>query len=476
MSPHNKTIPLSRREALRTAGCGFGMMAFTALASSIARAVDVPAPSITGGILKQLHHKPRAKQVIFLFLNGGCSSIDSFDYKPSLIKFDGQPLPGGSTKTERKTGNLMKSPFSWKQYGQSGKWISEIWPNLGERVDEMCFIHSIVSDIPNHEPSILMMHTGHNQTGRPSMGSWLTYGLGSENKDLPGFIVLSPDQNIDVGPPLWSNGFLPAIHQGTYISDKVEKDFDPKKLIPYIGNDRLQPSEQRIGVDLLNKLNQRQLAQLKENDSELEASIQSMETAFRMQTEAPEVFDISKESLATQKLYGTGTTGRGCLTAVRLIEKGVRFVQVYHDRGDPWDSHDNILKHRRAAREVDQPFAAMLQDLKGRGLWEDTLVVCGSEFGRTPVVETSSSGGGRDHNPFGFTVWLAGGAVKNGLSYGSTDEFGFKAEDRPVHVHDLHATILHILGIDHKRLTYNYSGRDFRLTDVYGNVVDGVLS
>ncbi len=465
---------LTRREALRRASHGLGMLAFSALAESVGRAAsDSPA---TGGVLEKLHHQPRAKHVIFLFLNGGCSSIDSFDYKPELIKYDGKPLPGGETKTERKTGSLMKSPFEWKRYGSNGQYFSELWPHLGARADDLCFIHSMTTDIPNHEPSILMMHTGHNQTGRPSLGSWVTYGLGTFNRNLPGYVVLSPDPNVDVGPPLWSNAFLPAIHQGTYISDKVEKTFDASKLLPYISNSRTDATRQKLEVDLLKQLNTLHQSRTAEKDFELEASILSMETAFRMQAEAPEVFDIRRESEATRKLYGNSSTGRGCLMAARLIEKGVRMVHLHHDRGDPWDSHDNILKHRKAASEVDQPFAALLQDLKGRGLWNDTLVVCASEFGRTPVVETSASGAGRDHNPFGFTVWLSGGAVKGGLSYGATDDFGFKAIDKPCHVHDLHATILHILGIDHKRLTYEYSGRGFRLTDVHGNVVHEVLS
>jgi hypothetical protein len=450
------------------------MIAFHALASSLARAAE--SDRATPGVLKDLHFKPRAKQVIFLFLNGGCSSIDSFDYKPELEKYNGKPLPGNEIKTERKTGSLMKSPFTWKQYGQSGKWISELWPNVAEHADDICFIHSMTTDIPNHEPSLFIMHTGHNQSGRPSIGSWLNYGLGTLNRNLPGYVVLAPDQNIDVGPPLWSNGFLPPMYQGTYISTKIEKTFDPRTLIPYIANSKLNNTHQRDAVDLLNRLNTVRSEELHGPDSDMEAAISSMETAYRMQTEAPGVFDISKESEATQKLYGPGSTARGCLMAIRLIEKGVRMVNVYHDKNDPWDAHANILTHRKSASEVDQAYGALLTDLRGRGLWDDTLVVCGSEFGRTPVVETSSSGFGRDHNPFGFTMWLAGGAVKNGFTFGATDDFGFKAIDKPVHIHDLHATILRILGIDHKRLTYSYSGRDFRLTDVYGNVIQEILA
>jgi hypothetical protein len=416
-------------------------------------------------------------------MNGGLSQVDSFDYKPALEKYHGKPLPGGEIKTERKTGALMRSPFAWKPYGKNGMMVSELFPHVGSMVDDICFIRSMQTDIPNHEPSLLMMNTGHIQPGRPSMGAWLTYGLGTENQNLPGFVVLCPDQPTVVGPPLWSNGFLPAVHQGTFISDKVDpKGFDPQTLIPYLKNDRIDKDTQRRELALLEKLNRIRMEEEQAKDAELESTIKGMETAFRMQTEAPEVFDIRKESEATQKLYGPGSTARGCLTAVRLIEKGVRMVQVYYAKGDPWDAHTDIFQHRKNARDSDQPFAAVLKDLKGRGLWDETLVVCGSEFGRTPVLETGGGGAegrvvnGRDHNPFGFTVWLAGGAVKNGMIYGATDEFGFKAVEKPVHVHDLHATILHMMGMDHTKLTYHYSGRDFRLTDIHGKIVNDIIA
>jgi hypothetical protein len=364
-----------------------------------------------------------------------------------------------------------------------------------------------------------MMNTGANQAGRPSLGSWLTYGLGTENRNLPGFVVLCPTVPTTVGPPLWSNGFLPAIHQGTYISNKVqtgrgpnappgdegmeepppmpdaekdkdgkdkkpkpvkiEKNFDPKRLVDYVNNPKFSLSEQRRELDLLRKLEGMRSAQTG-TDSQVEASIQSMEIAYRMQTEAPDVFDIRKESQATLDLYGPGDVARGCLTAVRLAEKGVRMVQVYYSQGDPWDAHADILGHKVNAKNSDQAFAAVVKDLKSRGLWNDTLVVCGSEFGRTPVREVGGGGGplkrGRDHNPFGFTMWLAGGAVKGGTIYGATDDFGFKAIEKPVHVHDIHATILYLMGIDHTKLTYRYSGRDFRLTDVDGQVLKGILA
>jgi hypothetical protein len=334
---------------------------------------------------------------------------------------------------------------------------------------------------------MLMMHTGHSQVGRPSLGSWLTYGLGTANDNLPGYVVLCPEVPTTVGPPLWNSAFLPAVHQGTYIPSKVEredqivgKDFDPKKLVSYIHNDKFTRPEQRRELDLLEKLERLRQAREPVRDPQMEAAIQSMEVAYRMQTEAPDVFDIRKESKATLELYGPGSTARGCLMAVRLAERGVRMVQVYYAKGDPWDAHTDINAHRKNAFDSDRPFAAVIKDLKSRGLFEDTLVICGSEFGRTPVVEVGSGAGtfqnGRDHNPFGFTMWMAGGGIKGGTIYGATDDFGFKAVEKPVHVHDLHATILHLMGIDHTKLTYRYSGRDFRLTDVAGTVIHDIIA
>jgi hypothetical protein len=482
---HRSRRPITRRNALCKIGNGFGMLAFASLVGeSLARA----------GVLENqdggnytLDHPARAKRVIFLFMNGGLSQVDSFDPKPMLDKYHGQPLPGGSIATERKTGALMRSPFTFKKYGQCGMEVSELFPNVGSMADDICWIRSVYTDIPNHEPSMTMMNTGHTQVGRPSLGSWLTYGLGTENKNLPGFVVLCPDVPTTVGPPLWGNAFLPAVYQGTYIADKVErqdeslvgKDFDPKKLISYIHNDKFTLTEQRRELDVLERLNRLQMDRETVHDPQLEAAIQSMEVAYRMQTEAPDVFDIRKETNATLNLYGPGSTARGCLMAVRLVERGVRMVQVYYAKGDPWDAHSDIQDHRKNAKNSDQPFAAVIKDLKSRGLFKDTLVVCGSEFGRTPVMEIGAGGGvqnGRDHNPFGFTMWLAGGGVKGGTIYGATDDFGFKAIEKPVHVHDLHATILYLMGIDHTKLTYRYSGRDFRLTDVSGNVLHEILA
>jgi hypothetical protein len=479
--------PLTRREALSRIGGGFGMVAFAGLVGrSLAHAGVLAGPDGSLQVTKW-HHAPRAKHVIFLFMNGGLSQVDSFDPKPALEKYHGQPLPGGAIATERKTGTLLRSPFTFKKYGQAGMDVSELFPHVGSCADDICFIRSVHTDIPNHEPALLMMNTGHSQVGRPSLGSWLTYGLGTDNHNLPGFVVLCPDVPTTVGPPAWSNAFLPAVHQGTFISDRVgkqdettliEKDFDPKALVSYLHNDKFTLAEQRRELALMQQLERVRPQAAETRDPQLEAALQSMEIAYRMQTEAPDVFDIRKETEATLKLYGPGHTARGCLMAVRLVERGVRMVQLYYAKGDPWDAHADIQAHRRNAKDSDQPYAAVIKDLKSRGLLDETLVVCGSEFGRTPVVEIGggvSTQNGRDHNPFGFTMWLAGGGVKGGIIHGATDDFGFKAVDKPVHVHDLHATILHLMGIDHTKLTYQYSGRDFRLTDVAGNVLHEIL-
>jgi hypothetical protein len=478
-TPTNR--PLTRRQALKTMGCGFGYLSLASLVGeSLAR-----AESASDRASWMISDKPKAKHVIFLFMNGGLSQIDSFDYKPALEKYHGQPMPGGDLAHERKTGNLMKSPFTFKKYGKSGIEVSEIFPNLAECVDDMCFVKSVYTEIPNHEPALEMMNTGANFSGRPSMGSWLTYGLGSMNKNLPGFVVLCPEVPTTVGPPLWSSAFLPPMHQGTYVSDAVSKsEFDPQKLIANIHNEQFDLKQQRKELDLVKQLDQMNMSSAAggAHDPQLEGTIGAMETAFRMQTEAPDVFDVRKESDAVLKMYGEGSTARGCLTAARLIEKGVRMVQVYYAKGDPWDHHFDIELHRKTGRDSDQPFAALIKDLKARGLFDETIIVAGSEFGRTPVVEVGSGfmGGqthnGRDHNPHGFTMWLAGGGFKRGFTYGTTDEFGWKAVENPVHVHDIHATILYQLGIDHTKLSYHYSGRDYRLTDLYGNVVHDLIA
>jgi hypothetical protein len=459
---------MTRRDALRTMGSGFGMLGLGGIlgASELTRSNPLE--------VKPTHFPAKAKHVIFLFLNGGPSQVDTFDPKPMLTKYNGKPMPTANLKTERKTGNLLASPFQFNKYGQSGIEMSEIFPNLGECVDDLCVIRSMYTDRPNHEPSLFMMNTGDKFPGRPSMGSWLTYGLGTENQNLPGFIVLCPGLPV-VGPELWASSFLPAVYQGTYIPNN---ETDPDKLIQFIRNRKYSHAEQRRQLDLLAKLNN-----LQEDrdgaDPQLEANIQSMEIAFRMQTEAPEAFDIGKETAATRARYGDGDFARGCLTARRLVERGVRMVQVYYGNMQPWDNHDDIMIHKKLAGTADQPMAALLRDLKASGLLKETIVIIGGEFGRTPAVETSGLvkvQNGRDHNSHGYSMLVAGGGFKSGIAYGATDDFGFKAVDKPVHPHDLHATILQLLGMDHTKLTYRYSGRDFRLTDVSGEVVKGILA
>lgn len=461
---------MTRRDCLKTFGAGFGMTAFAGLSASSALA------SMDGHPLapKAPHFPARAKHVIFLFLNGGPSQVDTFDPKPMLTRYDGKPMPEGNLKTERKTGNLLRSPFEFQKHGQSGIEISEIFPKLGARIDDCCVIRSMFTDRPNHEPSLLLMNSGDKFVGRPSMGSWLTYGLGSENQNLPGFVVLCPGFPV-LGPQLWASTFLPAVYQGTYIPNNEKT---PDKLVQYVRNPALDRTEQRRQLDLLSKINEAHLQRVG-HDPDLEASIQSSEIAYRMQTEAPEVFDISKEPEKVRARYGDSDFGRGCLMSLRLVEKGVRMVQVYYGNNQPWDNHDDIQIHRKLARDADGPIAALLEDLKSRGLLEETLVIIGGEFGRTPVMEVSGLvkvQNGRDHNSHGFSMVLAGGGIKRGYVHGATDDFGFKAVEKPVHVHDLHATLLHLLGLDHTRLTYRYSGRDFRLTDVAGNLVPEIMA
>jgi hypothetical protein len=459
-------------------GGGFGLVAL----SNLLNVSLAEAATATGGVLKQLHYTPRAKRVIFLFMNGGVSHVDTFDPKPALEKYHGKPLPGGQILTQRKTGHLMKSPFAFTKHGQSGTELSELWPHLGSVADDICVVRSMWADIPNHEPSITMMNTGANLLGRPSMGSWITYGLGTENENLPGYVVLTPTEPLTIGSPLWSSAFLPAIHQGTLVKNTWVEDekFHADKVIPNVMSTGAHDAQVR-DIHFLRQLNEGHIRRIQERDANLDASIKTMETAYRMQTEAPNVFDVSKESKATLDMYGPGSTALGCLMAARLVEKGVRMVQTYYGKGDPWDAHNDILTYRKLAKDSDQPYAALIKDLKQRGLFEDTLVVCGTEFGRTPAIQTSNDnvGGlvnGRDHNTLGFSIWLAGGGIKGGTTYGATDEFGFKAVEKKVHVHDLHATMLYLLGIDHTKLTYHYSGRDFRLTDTEGQVIHDIIA
>lgn len=445
---------MTRRELLSTVGCGFGTV-------GLGRLLGAPA---TG-----THHAPKAKQVIYLFLNGGPSQVDTFDPKPALTKMHGKPSPAGNLKTERRTGNLLASPFTFRPYGQSGTEVSEIFPRIGSVIDEFCVIRSMHTERPNHEPSLFMLNCGAVLPGRPSMGSWLSYGLGSLNRNLPAYMVMCPGIPV-IGPQLWSSAFLPAIHQGVYIPNN-ERQTD--KLIPYVRN-RHPLDEQRGQIDLLSKLNRMQ-----GGETQLDTAIESMEVAFRMQTEAPGVLEISKESEATRARYGETAFGRGCLMARRLLEKGVRMVQIYFGNGQPWDNHDDIQIHRKLAAEADPAIAALVEDLKTTGLLQETIVLVSGEFGRTPSVETSglvNVQNGRDHNNHGFSLLMAGGGIRGGITYGNTDEFGFKAVEKPVHPHDIQATVLHQMGLDHTRLTYRASGRDFRLTDVEGSVVRDILA
>ena len=429
--------------------------------------------------VRKPHFAAKAKRVIHLFMNGGPSHVDTFDPKPSLEKYAGKLLPTDNPKTERKTGAAFPSPFKFQKYGQSGIEVSELFAKTAQHVDDMCIIRSMHANVPNHEPSLLLMNCGEARLIRPSMGSWLTYGLGTENQNLPGFIAMCPGGYPIQESQNWQAGFLPGIYQGTYIDTNQT---EVNKLIENIRNKNLSLEKQRQQLDLLQKLNSLHVKD-RLTDPILESRIQSFELAYRMQMDAADAFDVSKESKHVLEMYGPGVQARQILIARRLLERGVRFVQVWHGAGQPWDSHDDIeINHRRLAKECDRAIWALLSDLKQRGMLDDTLVIWGGEFGRTPTVELPTPGAnagkinGRDHNHHGFSMWLAGGGVKGGTVVGNTDEFGFAAQDNKVHVHDLHATMLQLLGFDHEKLTYRYAGRDFRLTDVHGRVVDDIIA
>lgn len=469
---------VSRRAMLREMGTGLG---FLGLAGVLDRAgllaPGARADEVNPLAPKRSHFAPRARRVIHIYLNGGPSQVDTFDPKPALARYAGKVLPSGNLTTERPLGAALPSPFQFRPYGRSGIEVSEVFAKTAEHVDDLCFIRSMHANTPNHEQSMRLMNCGDERLSRPSYGAWMTYGLGTENQNLPGFIAMCPGLPVaDVSN--WRASFLPGIYQGTHINTKETR---PEKLIENITNARQSRESQRRQLDLLQTLNAEH-RRGRESDPQIEARIQSFELAYRMQLEATDAFDYTKEPESIRKLYGDTVQARQLLIARRLIERGVRVVQCYHGDVQPWDSHDMIADaHRKLGNEIDQGIAALLTDLKQRGLWEDTLVVCGGEFGRTPAVEmpapgTPGNGKGRDHNHYGFTVWLGGGGVKGGTVYGATDEFGFRAAVNPVHVHDLHATMLHLMGFDHERLTYRYAGRDFRLTDVEGEVVRGVLA
>src|SRR5436190_9283532 len=460
----------TRREMLRCCGGGFGMTALAGLLSDSFAQEDALPPD---PLAPRIGHRPAtAKRVILLFMDGGPSHVDLFDPKPRLRAEQGKPLPFKKPLDSQVThsGNLLGSPFQFRKHGRSGIEVSELLPHTAASVDDLCVIRSMVADSNCHAPAALQMHTGEPIFSRPSLGSWLLYGLGSENRNLPGFVVISPNPPAP-GAPLWGTSFLPAAYQGTWVASL-------KNPISNLGTPMVSPERRRAQLDLLRRLNglRRQDAQA---DSRLDARVASFELAFRMQAEAPEAFDIASEPESIQRLYGlhesrTAPYGRQCLMARRLVERGVRFVQVLYG-GNAWDHHSGQLRSGLSTTcgATDLPIAGLLKDLKARGLLEETLVIWGGEFGRTPTAEGDNNG--RNHHPYGFTRWMAGGGVKGGTVHGATDEFGWNAIENKVHVHDLHATVLHLMGIDHERLTYRYSGRDYRLTDVYGNVVKEIL-
>ncbi len=472
-------LALTRREFLSRCGMGMGALGFASLLGGLNPLNAAAADNFTNPLAPRAPHFPgKAKRVIHIFANGGPSHVDTFDPKPSLEKFHGKAIPL-QLKTERKTGAAFKSPYKFQNYGKSGIPVSEIFPTVAESVDEMCIIRSMHADVPNHEPSLLLMNCGEARQVRPAMGSWVTYGLGSENQNLPGFISMCPGGYPIQESQNWQSGFLPGAFQGTYINTEHTQ---LEKLIENIRNHYTSMPEQRAQLDLLQKLNERHRDQ-RRNDSQIDARIQSFELAYRMQMDATDAFDVMREPENIRAMYGPGTQARQLLIARRLLERGVRFVQVWHGAGQPWDNHDDIeVNHRKLAKECDQGIGALLKDLKQRGMLKDTLVIWGGEFGRTPTVELPTPGSnagkinGRDHNHHGFTMWMAGGGVKGGHIHGATDEFGFQAAENKVHVHDLQATILHLLGFDHEKLTFRHAGRDFRLTDVHGHVVKDIVA
>ncbi|HEY1188247.1 MAG TPA: DUF1501 domain-containing protein [Gemmata sp.] len=468
----NPTSLATRRELLRSSALGFGWLALADLLASEARAAEPSMSAKTDPLaVRKPHFAPKAKRVIFLFMHGGPSQVDTFDYKPKLAEHDGKPLPFAKPRVvSGATGNLLKSPFAFKQHGQSGAWVSELFPHIAGKVDDLCFIKSMHGSNSRHGGALLELHTGSDTFVRPSMGSWVTYGLGTENRDLPGYITICPTLSHG-GVNNYSSAFLPAAYQATPLGSAGAPI--TQVSVPFVKG-TTPASQQRLELDLLASLERDRTGG---SDAATDGRLQSFEMAFRMQNTAPAVQDLSKESPETLKLYGiddraTENFGRQCLMARRYSEAGVRFVQCSHSY--KWDQHSNLKKdHTNNACEVDKPIAGLLTDLKARGLLKDTLVVWGGEFGRTPVAQGKD---GRDHNPHAFTMFLAGGGVKSGYSHGATDDYGYYATEDKVHIHDLHATILHLLGLDHTKLTYKHAGRDFRLTDVHGNVVREVLA
>ncbi len=470
--------PLSRRDMLRRCGAGIGGLALASLLgdAGLLFGAESEGPSLQP---RAPHFAPRAKRVVHLFANGGPSQVDTFDPKPLLKQLDGRPIPREiipEARDAQASGSpAFASPYKFQKCGQSGIEVSELFPHLGALVDDLCVIRSMHADDISHDGGIMFMNTGASRLSRPSLGSWVTYGLGSENRNLPGFVALCPD-----GYPLnetqnWQSAFLPGIYQGTFVNSKHE---EVDRLIENIRNTRISPPDQRAQLDLLGQLN-RLHQERRADEGRLESRIQSFEQAYRMQMEATDAFDLSREPRPVLEMYGPGNQARQLLIARRLLERGVRFVQAWYGPGFPWDHHGELTERLpKMCADVDRPIAAFLTDLKQRGLLEDTLVIWGGEFGRTPTAErpVPQTQPGRDHNRHGFTIWLAGGGVRGGMVHGATDDAGFAAVRDRVHVHDLHATILHLLGLNHEKLTYRYAGRDFRLTDVHGRVVREIIS
>ena len=467
----------SRRSLLKRAAAGFGSLA---AASVLAQFSDAGQSLANAPALSLPHHAARAKRIIFLFMSGGPSQVDTFDPKPLLTRDDGKPLPFAKPEVQfNATSNLLKSPWRFRQHGESGLWVSELFPKLAAHVDDLCMLHSVHGTNPAHGGAVMKLHTGSDNFIRPSMGSWVSYGLGTENSNLPAFVTICPTLAFG-GINNWSSAFLPATYQGTALGNASVPS--NQAHVKFIRNPRLSRELQQMQLARLEKLNRDHMAR-SGAEASLEARLQSFELAFRMQSELPKIEDLSTESEATHKMYGmdnpvTANFGRMCMMARRFAEAGVRFIQVTHsDDKVQWDQHSDLKNgHEKNAREVDQPIAALLHDLKTRGLLEDTLIWWGGEFGRTPTAESVGPGAGRDHNQEGFTMWLAGGGVKGGFRYGATDDYGYYAAENKVHIHDLHATLLDLLGLDHERLTFRHAGRDFRLTDVEGHVVRDIYA
>ena len=461
----------TRRDLLATAGTGFGLLALADLLADEQRKSPETDRAVNPFKVREPHHRPKAKRVIFLYMPGGPSHVDLFDPKPRLARDNGKPLPFEKPKLERtKTGNLLASPWKFGKHGQSGVEVSELLPRVASCIDDICVVRSMVADNINHTGAALQMCTGEQAFSRPSMGSWLLYGLGTQNQNLPGFVVVSPAE-VFQGAQLWASSFLPSAYQGVLV-----RDMNHPIANLHTGTGAAQ---QRVKLDALKQLNELHKSQ-RPADSQLDARIASFELAFRMQREAPEAFDISRENAKVQAMYGIGSSatdlfGRQCLMGRRLLERGVRFVQLFDaPANNAWDHHGGIRENLpKRCQAIDQPIAALLTDLKIRGMLDDTLVLWGGEFGRTPTAEGTN---GREHHPFGFSMWLAGGGIKGGMAHGATDEFGWHAVENKVHVHDLHATILQLMGLDHEKLTYRFGGRDYRLTDVHGHVVKEILA